>query len=116
MKSKYLTENPENENNDKKTPCCMQQREGNYRISGYQPIKGSCCKKITANKLNTYDWLGDMSEPEKECEFIEVQFKNTRKVLKCSKSMALAVSAALRHGSRTWKQVRKSTGSMRTLL
>jgi len=30
-------------------------------------------------KLNTFDWLCDIDEAHNQCEFIEVQFKNTRK-------------------------------------
>lgn len=37
-----------------------------------------CCKKQD-HKLNTYDWLCDVPDAEKATDFIEVQFKNTRK-------------------------------------
>ena len=46
---------------------------------------GSCCmgtkgcSKIQNNKLNTYDWLCDIPEAENATDFVEVQFKNTRK-------------------------------------
>lgn len=40
-------------------------------------IKG--CSKIQNNKLNTYDWLCDIPEAENATDFVEVQFKNTRK-------------------------------------
>ncbi len=47
--------------------------------------KGSCCmgkkgcSKIQNNKLNTYDWLCDIPEAENATDYVEVQFKNTRK-------------------------------------
>lgn len=46
---------------------------------------GSCCmgkkgcSKIQNNKLNTYDWLCDVPDAENATDYIEVQFKNTRK-------------------------------------
>jgi len=45
--------------------------------SGCMGKKG-CCKKQN-NKLNTYDWLCDVPGAENATEYIEVQFKNTRK-------------------------------------
>jgi cell fate regulator YaaT (PSP1 superfamily) len=36
-----------------------------------------CCKNN--NKLNSYDWLSDIPESEKTTDYVEVQFKNTRK-------------------------------------
>ncbi len=48
-------------------------------LSACCKLKGKNYKAITHNKLNTYDWLGDIPDSEKECEFVEVQFKNTRK-------------------------------------
>jgi cell fate regulator YaaT (PSP1 superfamily) len=47
--------------------------------------KGSCCmkrkgcSKIQNNKLNTYDWLCNMPDAENVTDYVEVQFKNTRK-------------------------------------
>ncbi|OAV75686.1 hypothetical protein Barb7_00685 [Bacteroidales bacterium Barb7] len=47
--------------------------------------KGSCrmgqkgCCKRQNNKLNTYDWLCDVPDAENATDFVEVQFKNTRK-------------------------------------
>jgi cell fate regulator YaaT (PSP1 superfamily) len=47
--------------------------------------KGSCCGLGTRgcskakNKLNNYDWLCDIDKAQKATDFIEVQFKNTRK-------------------------------------
>lgn len=38
---------------------------------------GCTCKQD--NKLNTYDWLCDLPESVRDNEFVEVQFKNTRK-------------------------------------
>lgn len=37
-----------------------------------------CCKKQN-NKLLNYDYLSDISESDKATDFVEVQFKNTRK-------------------------------------
>ena len=33
------------------------------------------------NKLNTYDWLADIPGNADEQDMVEVQFKNTRKIL-----------------------------------
>jgi cell fate regulator YaaT (PSP1 superfamily) len=41
-----------------------------------------CCKSCSEaddKQLNTYDWLADVPGNDKECDLIEVQFKNTRK-------------------------------------
>ena len=40
-------------------------------------IKG--CSKVQNNKLNTYDWLCDVPDAENATDYVEVQFKNTRK-------------------------------------
>ncbi|RHJ92480.1 PSP1 domain-containing protein [Parabacteroides bouchesdurhonensis] len=46
---------------------------------------GSCCmgrkgcSKVQNTKLNTYDWLCDVPDAENATDFVEVQFKNTRK-------------------------------------
>ncbi len=37
------------------------------------------CSKRQNNKLNTYDWLCDVPDAENSTDFVEVQFKNTRK-------------------------------------
>lgn len=37
------------------------------------------CSKIQNNKLNTYDWLCGVPDAENVTDFVEVQFKNTRK-------------------------------------
>jgi cell fate regulator YaaT (PSP1 superfamily) len=37
-----------------------------------------CCKK-QEGKLNTYDWLCDIPESQQATDYVEVQFKNTRK-------------------------------------
>ncbi|MDD3160946.1 MAG: regulatory iron-sulfur-containing complex subunit RicT [Bacteroidales bacterium] len=54
-------------------------KTGDFHLTACCRIKGKCYKAITQNKLNTYDWLGDIPDSEKDCEFVEVQFKNTRK-------------------------------------
>ncbi|MEG0647614.1 MAG: regulatory iron-sulfur-containing complex subunit RicT [Bacteroides sp.] len=47
--------------------------------------KGSCCmgkkgcSKVQDSKLNTYDWLCDVPDAENATDYVEVQFKNTRK-------------------------------------
>ena len=38
-----------------------------------------CCCKANANKLNTYDWLVDIPVADQQTDYVEVQFKNTRK-------------------------------------
>ncbi len=37
------------------------------------------CSKKQDNKLNTYNWLCDIPEAENATDYVEVQFKNTRK-------------------------------------
>lgn len=37
------------------------------------------CSKVQNNKLNTYDWLCDVPDAENATDYVEVQFKNTRK-------------------------------------
>ena len=37
------------------------------------------CSRRQDHKLNVYDWLCDIPESEKATDFVEVQFKNTRK-------------------------------------
>ena len=54
-------------------------KTGDFHLTACCRIKGKCYKAITQNKLNTYDWLGDIPDSEKDCEFVEVKFKNTRK-------------------------------------
>ena len=43
--------------------------------------RGLSCKGCgrSNNKLNTFDWLADIPNNEKETDLVEVQFKNTRK-------------------------------------
>jgi cell fate regulator YaaT (PSP1 superfamily) len=41
--------------------------------------KGGGCCYTSHQKLNTYDWLCDLPETHKETDYVEVQFKNTRK-------------------------------------
>ena len=51
-----------------------------YRLYNGEPRLNctGCCKK-QGNKLNTYDWLRDIPEAQNATDFVEVQFKNTRK-------------------------------------
>lgn len=37
------------------------------------------CSKVQNNKLNTYDWLCDVPDSANATDYVEVQFKNTRK-------------------------------------
>lgn len=48
-----------------------------YRSSCSMSGKGYCKKQN--HKLNTFDWLCDIPEAENATDFVEVQFKNTRK-------------------------------------
>lgn len=41
--------------------------------------KGCCKNKGRDSKLDVYDWLSDIPEAEQETDYVEVQFKNTRK-------------------------------------
>ncbi len=42
-------------------------------------IKVSGCKKNSLQMLSVYDWLSDIPETQTNSNFVEVQFKNTRK-------------------------------------
>lgn len=42
-------------------------------------MSGKGCSKIQNNKLNTYDWLCDVPDAANATDYVEVQFKNTRK-------------------------------------
>lgn len=42
-------------------------------------LKMKGCRRNSALKLSTFDWLSDLPESEKQCNYVEVQFKNTRK-------------------------------------
>jgi len=55
-----------------------------FSIMDYQLYNGQCrinskgcCRH--QNKLNTYDWLCDIPEAQQATDYVEVQFKNTRK-------------------------------------
>ena len=47
-------------------------------IGGYG-ITSKGCRKTTDKKLSVHDWMSDLPETEQETDFVEVQFKNTRK-------------------------------------
>ncbi|MBP9016696.1 MAG: hypothetical protein KBG17_03005 [Paludibacteraceae bacterium] len=47
-------------------------------IGGYQ-IKKKSCNRCGNLKLSVHDWMADLPETQKETDFVEVQFKNTRK-------------------------------------
>ncbi len=42
-------------------------------------IKVCGCRKNSLQMLSVYDWLSDIPETQINCNFVEVQFKNTRK-------------------------------------
>jgi len=48
-------------------------------INGCCAIRKNGCCKACRNKLNVYDWLCDLPEAKLATDFVEVQFKNTRK-------------------------------------
>ena len=51
-----------------------------YRLyNGECHPNGKGCSKKLCNKLNVHDWLGDIPESETATDYVEVQFKNTRK-------------------------------------
>lgn len=52
------------DNTNDKFPCCSSK-------------KGCCAQKL--KKLNTFDWLCDLPEAQHHTDWVEVQFKNTRK-------------------------------------
>lgn len=43
------------------------------------PMTASGCKNTSNKKLAVFDWLCDLSETRQDTDFVEVQFKNTRK-------------------------------------
>lgn len=51
----------------------------------YTTNEGCCgicadgCRGVSDKKLSVYDWLADLPETVKDTDFVEVQFKNTRK-------------------------------------
>ncbi len=56
-----------------------------YLTMDFKLDTGSCCmgkkgcSKIQNTKLNTYDWLCDVPDAANATDYVEVQFKNTRK-------------------------------------
>ncbi|MBQ7824101.1 MAG: hypothetical protein IJ338_08030 [Bacteroidaceae bacterium] len=47
------------------------------RNEEYEAAKKCCCSQ--QNKLHCFDWLADIPESHNDTDFVEVQFKNTRK-------------------------------------
>jgi cell fate regulator YaaT (PSP1 superfamily) len=47
--------------------------------NGCCALRKNGCSKACCNKLNTYNWLCDIEEAGLATDFVEVQFKNTRK-------------------------------------
>jgi len=43
------------------------------------PAKKTCCAKNRSHKLEVFDWLKDIKDPESKSRLVEVRFKNTRK-------------------------------------
>ncbi len=43
------------------------------------PRQSCCCKNNRSNKLEVFDWLKDISNPQTASKLVEVRFKNTRK-------------------------------------
>lgn len=65
--------------------------------------KKGCCHN-SEKKLSVFDWLCDLPETEEDCDFVEVQFKNTRKgyflnsnKLKLEKGDVVAVESSPGH-------------------
>lgn len=50
-----------------------------HNTSGGCCMNNGGCRCNTNKKLSTFDWLCDLPETQKETDFVEVQFKNTRK-------------------------------------
>ncbi len=51
-----------------------------YKLDmGGSNMKESGCRNNTTKKLATYDWLSDLPETKTDTDYVEVQFKNTRK-------------------------------------
>lgn len=50
-----------------------------YKIDNGAPITQESCPKKGCEKLPSYDWLSDLPPHLKQGDFVEVQFKNTRK-------------------------------------
>ena len=50
-----------------------------YNTGGGCCMNKKGCNKSSSQKLSTYDWMCDLPETQKDTDFIEVQFKNTRK-------------------------------------
>jgi cell fate regulator YaaT (PSP1 superfamily) len=66
--------------------------------------KGGCGSGCSCNKLDSYDWMGDLPIVGQEFDLIEVRFKNTRKgfyrnvnKLKLAKGDIIAVEASPGH-------------------
>lgn len=71
---------------------------GNHNTGSSVPAgcnnNGSCGTTGGCNKLNVFDWLGNMSLPagQKPCDIVEIRFKNSRKdFFKNTNSLALNV-------------------------
>ena len=47
--------------------------------NGSSSMSAKGCSKIQNTKLNTYDWLAGVPDAESATDYVEVQFKNTRK-------------------------------------
>jgi cell fate regulator YaaT (PSP1 superfamily) len=70
---------------------------------GCKMNKKGCCHN-SGQKLSVFDWLCDLPETQDDCDFVEVQFKNTRKgyflnsnKLKLEKGDVVAVESSPGH-------------------
>ncbi|MBN2766132.1 MAG: hypothetical protein JXR27_07125 [Paludibacteraceae bacterium] len=50
-----------------------------HNTSGGCCMTSGGCRCTTNKKLSVFDWLSDLPETQKDTDFVEVQFKNTRK-------------------------------------
>ena len=53
--------------------------EFKYMAAACCSMSSKSCSRKQDNKLNTYNWLHDIPEAVKSTDYVEVQFKNTRK-------------------------------------
>jgi cell fate regulator YaaT (PSP1 superfamily) len=67
-------------------------------------MKSGGCRCASKQKLSVHDWMSDLPETVKDTDFVEVQFKNTRKgyyrnsnKIKLEKGDIVAVEAAPGH-------------------
>jgi cell fate regulator YaaT (PSP1 superfamily) len=60
--------------------CQLKTKKMEYRLAnGGCRMNKKGCHRNSTQKLSTFDWMCDIPETQKETDFVEVQFKNTRK-------------------------------------